>query len=110
MVYWKNPKGVLKAVNSLVSAARGTCQYPLLRSRVVRYLALPSRSISSSTLGIGYGSKVDIEFNFLKSMQNLILPSFLGTSIIGHDHSLWEGSMMPISNMVSTSCLIFGRS
>lgn len=34
-------------------------------------------------------------------MQNLIPPSFLGTSSMGLDHSLLDGSIIPISSMVS---------
>lgn len=34
-VNWKMPNGVMKAVSSLDSGARGTCQYPLVKSRVL---------------------------------------------------------------------------
>ncbi len=47
------PIGVLKAVLGLAVLERGTCQYPLVKSRVEIYRALPRRSRSSSTRGIG---------------------------------------------------------
>ena len=47
---------VVNADFSLASSSRGTCQYPLVRSRVLKYL-LPARaSRLSSILGMGYAS------------------------------------------------------
>ena len=39
--------------NSLAWSVRGTCQYPFKTSNVVTYLALPTLSMQSSTLGSG---------------------------------------------------------
>ena len=65
---WCIPKGVLKGVSSLASGAMATCQYPVLRSNMVIYLALPTLCNRSSTLGIGYVSKLEMEFKDLNSI------------------------------------------
>lgn len=44
---------VLKAVFSLASSIRATCQYPLVKSSVEMKRALPSRSMRSSACGSG---------------------------------------------------------
>lgn len=51
------PLGTLNVVKSFDDSVKGTCQYPLQRSRVVKKLAFPNRSISSSTLGSGRDQK-----------------------------------------------------
>ncbi len=74
VVKWNSPKGVLKAVYSLNCWAKGTCQYPLHKSRVVIYLAWPICSTSSSFRGIGYASNLETELSFRKSRQILSDP------------------------------------
>ena len=47
-----------------------------------------------------------ILFNFLKSIQNLVDPSFFFTSTIGEAHGLFDFLIIPFFNMVSISFLI----
>lgn len=44
---------------------QAACQYSFIRSRVGIYLACPSQSSKSSTLGIGYGSGFVTQFRHL---------------------------------------------
>ncbi|CAJ0946542.1 unnamed protein product [Ranitomeya imitator] len=67
------------------------------------YRALPSRSINSSTRGIGYASNLETAFSFLKSLQNRMEPSGLGINTIGLDQALCDSSMTPKSNIAITS-------
>ena len=86
---WKSPIGVANAVLGQCSLHTGTCQYPLVGSRVLMYLALPTSSIISSILGIGYASAVDMAFNLLQSTQSLSdLSSFSLVSEKMPTHSL----------------------
>jgi len=55
----------------------------------------PSRSINSSTLGMGSASHFEISFTFLKSLQNLSVPSGLGIRTMGLAQALWDSSMTP---------------
>ena len=52
--HFHNPVLVAKADFSLASASRGTCQYPLMRSSVLKNLLSDSASRLSSILGSGY--------------------------------------------------------
>lgn len=81
-------------------------QYPLIKSRVVINLALPSWPINSTTCGIESDLNTDTSFSFLKSLQNHIVPSGLGTSTIGLDQALWDSSMTPSFSIFLTSFLI----
>lgn len=55
--------------------------------------ALPRRSSSSSSLGMGYPSKEETSFRRQKSLQKRRVPSGLGTITMGLDQGLREGSM-----------------
>ncbi len=57
--------------------------------------------------GNGYGSFFVATFNFLKSIQILSLPFFLGTTIMSDNHvTSSTDSMNPVANNLSISCLI----
>ena len=58
----KNPFGVTKAEISLALLDKGTCQYPLSKSRFVTHLECPMWSIQPFTLGIGNESDFVTEF------------------------------------------------
>lgn len=70
---------------------------------VVMYLASPNFSISSSILGMGCASNVDMAFNARKSIQKRVELSGLGTITMGDDHSLEDGRMTPRRNISWTS-------
>ena len=95
--YCYKPSGVEHAVFSHKEAANGTCQYPLVRSRVLMYRTCPNRSLSSSTLGMGYVLNKLMAFTPRKSLQKSRLPSGLGTNTMGLQHVLWDSSMTPSS-------------
>jgi hypothetical protein len=61
---------------------------------------------TSSIKGNGYGSFFVVAYNFLKFIQNLILPFFLGTIIMGDSHVTFSIDWMnPIANNLSIFCL-----
>lgn len=106
---WKWPKENRKAVTSRLSTVRGTCPYPLYRSNVEMNLALPRRSTSQSTLGIGYGSNLEMGLSFQRSRQKHGLPSLLRTSRKGLLHLLAESLLAPICNKRFNSSFRAGR-
>lgn len=53
----------------------------------------------------GYGPNLDMALILRKSMQNLMLPFFFGTRIMGLHHSLFGGSITPRDFMASISSL-----
>ncbi len=67
------------------------------------YRALPSRSNSSSTRGMGYPSNSETSFKRRKSLQKRRVPSGFGTMTMGLDHGLREGSITPNFNISRTS-------
>lgn len=103
IVNWKRPFGVAKAIFSLSAEQRGTCHYPFVRSSVLIYEASPSWLSKMSAQGIRYASKVAILFTSLKLMQNRMLPSGLGTRMIGLHQALGEVSMTPSCTISCTS-------
>lgn len=100
---WYKPKGVAKANFSLDSGVNRICQYPFIRSRVIKYQATPSWSSNSSTHGTRYASNFKIPLTFWKSMQNRVVPSHFGTSTVGLLQSLFN-SVTPRSSMGCSSC------
>lgn len=98
--------GTVKAVTGRLSGASGTCQYPLFKSRVDRYLAPLNLSRVAAICGSGYASFSVTAFNRRKSIQNRKPPSFFHTTTMGELQALWEGSMMPSRSIFSTSALI----
>lgn len=64
------------------------------------YSAIPTLYTRSSILGMGYGSNWDTAFRYLKSIQYLSEPSFLGTKRTGLHHSLLDTSIIPSSNII----------
>ena len=73
------------AVFCLSSLAKGTCQYPLFRSRVENQQDPPRASKVSSIRGTGYASAGVRELIRLRLMQNLRDPSFFLTSTTGDE-------------------------
>jgi hypothetical protein len=62
--------------------------------------------ITSFMKGNGYGSFFMVASSFLKSIQILSLPFFLGTTTMGDNHvASFTYSMNPIINNLSISCL-----
>ena len=57
----------------------------------------------SSMRGKGWASFLVTSLTFLKSMQKLVVPSFLCTSTIGEAQGPLAGSITPCSNMLSSS-------
>ena len=86
-VYWRESSDTL------------TCQKPLLRYMVEKYQAPTNDSMVSGHLGIGYESFFVWAFRFLKSMQNLRVPSFFLTSTMALHHGDWEGHTAPPSSI-----------
>ena len=83
------------------SSLTSTCQYLLLRSNFVKYLALASKCSVSSGLGMAYASLMVLLFNFLKSTQNLIVPSFFLTITTFEEYELLLGLIAPASSISS---------
>ena len=70
------PNGpTVNAVSALLSSSNSTCQYHDLRSNDMNHWAPFRQSNVSSILGREYASFTVLEFNFLRSMQNLREPS-----------------------------------
>ena len=91
-----------KAIFSLSHSWIGTCQYPLLRSRVESQWAPWSASRRSSMRGMGCASFTVAALSCLKSTQNHRLPSFFFTMTTGEAQGLLEGWMMPLDNICWT--------
>ena len=68
------------------------------------YLEWPTWSMQSSIRGSGKESALFRASTFLKSVQNLTLPSSFGTKRHGKLQALWLGSIKPLSNMYVTFC------
>lgn len=103
--YW--PKAQMKAVFSLLSASMLTCQYPELRSSVVKILAPLKESMISCIVGSGYASSSVTEFNFRMSTQNQgSTPVFFGIRTTGAAQAEDDGSMMSSDNVLSISLFI----
>ena len=96
------PLLVRDAVFSLSRSLIGTCQYPLLRSRVENQRAPCSASRKSSMLGMGCASFIVAALSCLKSTQNHRLPSFFLTMTTGEAQGLLEGWMMPLDSICWT--------
>ena len=103
---WLNSKSwpllVQKAVFSLSRSWIGTCQYPLLRSRVENQRAPCRASRRSSMRGMGCASFIVATLSCLKSTQNRRLPSFFLTIVTGEAQGLLEGWMTPFVNICWT--------
>ena len=103
---WLNSKSwpqlVRKAVFSLSHSWIGTCQYPLLRSRVENQRAPCRMSRRSSMWGMGCASLMVAALSCLKSTQKRRLPSFFLTITTGEAQGLLEGRMMPFLNICWT--------
>ena len=76
-----------------------TCQNPLLRSMVEKYLVPPKDSIVSRPLGIGYEYFFVLVFNLQKSMQNRKEPSFFHTSTMALHQGDCNGLITPPSSI-----------
>ena len=98
-----NPNDLWKAVYCLQLSFKGICQYPLVRSSLVKYLALVILVTISSICGIGSLSNMVIELNFLKSIHRRMFPSGFDTSVIGLQYGLLEGLIISCSSIVSIS-------
>jgi hypothetical protein len=72
-----------------------------------KYVSYPTTVfITSSIKGIGYGSFFVVSFYFLKSIQILNSPFFLGITTMGDDHVASSTNWMnPIVNNLSISYL-----
>ena len=88
--FWR-PKGILLHLKSSIGiivnavlaftisdSSTSTCQYPEVKSSILKYFAFPLLSRSSSIRG--NDEKVSLTvFSFMKSMQSLNVPSFFAT-------------------------------
>ena len=73
----------VKVVNGTLSLSISTCQYPAFTSNDVNITAPCRQSNDSSIQRRLYASFIVLEFNFLRSMQNLNEPSFFLTNTTG---------------------------
>ena len=90
-VYWQDSSDIL------------TCQNPLLRSMVEKYLVPTKDSIVSRPLAIGYESFFILAFNRQKSMQNHRVPSFFCTNTMALHQGDCDGLIAPPSH-ISCTC------
>ena len=81
-LYSYKPLCQAKPVFSLSLSSRGICQYPLFKSRVVKYFDSPRTANMSSITGGGQLDLLQMRLSFLKSVQNLFDPPFLSTTTI----------------------------
>ena len=90
---WLNSKSwpplVRKAIFSLSRSWIGTCQYPLLRSRVENQRAPSKASRRSSMRGRGCASLMVAALSCRKSTQKRRLPSFFLTITTGEAKGCW---------------------
>ena len=104
--YSSNPSGpTVNAVSGLDVSSISTCQWPDLRSSAVNQTVPLKLSKESSILGRFYASLIVWAFNFLRSMQNQSLPSFLCTNMTRLAHGLCNGHIAPISS-ISFRCFL----
>ena len=96
------PLLVQKAIFSFSRSWIGTCQYPLLRSRVEDQQAPCSVSRRSSKRGMGCSSFTVAALSYLKSTQNRRLPSYFFTMMTGVAQGLLEGRMTPLDSICWT--------
>ena len=96
---WNNPLWHVKAVFSLLSSSSFTCQYPLLRSSVVKYFAFPSILKVSSISGRGCETGRTILFKDRKSTHIRSDPSFFATTTRGNAQADLDLSITPASNI-----------
>jgi len=100
------PEGTVNVVRSRLSSFMGTCQNPLWRSSVVKYLNPCKEVVTFSKTGNDYVSNFVTEFSALKSTQNLYLGVpfgfFLGTKMAGADQGELLGLMPSLSSMFAT--------
>ena len=89
--------GMEKAVFGLSSSAMLTWWKSLFKSNVENHLDPPRASKVSSILGKGWLSGIVNWFSLLLSMQNLVVPSRLGTKTAGANQAEWDGSTSPFS-------------
>lgn len=90
------PPLVMNAVLGLASGAKGTCQYPLHRSREENQEDPTTVSKASLMHGRRYGSFLVTLLRGLKSTQTHQSSFvFLGTMTTGEAQELVEGSMSP---------------
>ena len=102
------PPLVRNAVFALSLSVMGTCQYPLLRSRVENHRAPWRASRRSSILGNGWASLTIAAFNCRKSTQKRRLPSFFLIMTTGEAHGLLDGQMTLLASICWT-CAISSR-
>ena len=80
-----------KAVLGISSSFILICQNPESRSKLLNSREPASISSVSSILGNGYLSGTVILFSFLKSVQNLKVPSFFLASVTGAENGDRDG-------------------
>ena len=103
------PLLVRNAVFSLSRSWIGTCQYPLLRSRVENQRAPWRASRRSSMRGMGCVSFIVAALSCLKSTQNCRLPSFFLTMTTGEAQGLLQGRMTPFDIICWTWAISYRR-
>ena len=104
-VNWYSPPPTENAVFGLSFLLKGTCQYPLARSRVQNHSEPARVSKHSVMFGSGYLSFRVASLTLRRSIQNHTLPSFFDTKSIGEHHGLEHGSITPWANMLSFSSI-----
>ena len=82
------PTGVMNVVRGMLLMSSGTCQNPIVASRVENTVAPANLGAMSSRFGsMVRGGFTDL-FNLLKSAQILTFPDFLTTGTIGAHQSV----------------------
>ena len=103
---WLNSKSwpplVQKAVFSLSRSWIGTCQYPLLRSRLENQRAPCKASRMSSMQGRGCASLMVAALSCQKYMQKHRLPSCFLTITVGEAQGLLDGRITPLVSICWT--------
>ena len=94
---------VANAVFSRSWGSTSTCQYPLIKLRVENHAEPLRASSESSILGSGYEFLIVTLFKCLKSVHTLILPSFLQPRTTGAAQGLFDGMIIPWSNILLIS-------
>ena len=87
----KQSLGSLDGCQLLRPLGQGYLPIPLTQVNGGQILCFPQMLNDIINSWIGYESNFEIAFRYLKSIQNLIVPSFLGTKTTGLHHSLFEG-------------------
>ena len=111
-LYSYKPLWQVKAVFPLTVSSRSICQYPLLKSRVVKYFDLPRTANISSITSSGQPDLLQMRLSFLKSVQNLFDPSFLSTTTIGKLQGDLEGCIIlaaSISSIALSTVALFEK-